>query len=104
VARPRLTERMNTAMRSKLTLVVAPAGWGKTTLLSSWCAELSRSARSLAWVSLDESDNDPLRFWMYVITALNRLHPGVGENPLTLLQATPSASIESVLTSLLNAL
>jgi ATP/maltotriose-dependent transcriptional regulator MalT len=104
VARPRLTERMNAAMRSKLTLVVAPAGWGKTTLLSSWYAEISRSTQSLAWVSLDEGDNDPMRFWMYVITALNRLHSGAGESPLTLLQATPSAPIESVLTSLLNAL
>jgi LuxR family maltose regulon positive regulatory protein len=104
VARPRLTERMNAAMKSKLTLVVAPAGWGKTTLLSSWYAEISQSTRSLAWVSLDEGDNDPMRFWMYVITALNRLHPGVGENSLALLQATPSAPIEVVLTSLLNAL
>ena len=57
VTRPRLTERMNAAMRSKLTLVVAPAGWGKTTLLSSWYAELSQRTQSLAWVSLDEGDN-----------------------------------------------
>ena len=86
--RPRLTQRMNAAMRSPLTLIVAPAGWGKTTLLTAWHVEVSHSAWPLAWVSLDASDNDPLHFWTYVISTLHSLHPGVGEIPLALLYAS----------------
>jgi LuxR family transcriptional regulator, maltose regulon positive regulatory protein len=104
VSRPRLMDRMNAAVRGPLTLIVAPAGWGKTTLLSSWHADPGRSAWPLAWVSLDAGDNDSIRFWTYVITALNLVHPGVGTLPLTLLQATPPPPIKLVLTSLLNAL
>src|SRR5947209_3987375 len=104
VMRPRLTQQMNAAMRGALTLIVAPAGWGKTTLLGAWHAEASRSAWPLAWVSIDASDNDPIRFWTYVITALDTLHPGVGETALALLYATSLPPIETVLISLLNAL
>lgn len=81
VIRSRLTERLNAAMKGQLALIVAPAGWGKTTLLSAWYAEASLSDWPLAWVSLDEGDNDPTRFWTYVLAALNTLHPGVGETP-----------------------
>ena len=102
VTRQRLTERLNVAMKSPLTLVVAPAGWGKTTLLSAWHAGVSLRDRSLAWVSLDTGDNDPTRFWTYVLAALNTLHPGVGETPLALMYASSSPPIEDVLTSLLN--
>src|SRR5205823_5114384 len=104
VTRPRLTQRMNTAMRGALTLIVAPAGWGKTTLLSAWHVDSSLGAWPLAWVSLDEGDNDPIRFWTYVISALNTLHSGVGETALALMYASSSPPIEDVLTSLLNAL
>src|SRR5215469_5273361 len=104
VMRPRLMQRMHAATRGILTLVVAPAGWGKTTLLHAWHAEASRDAWSLAWVLLDAGDNDPTRFWAYVLTALNTLHPGVGESPLVLLYAASPPPIEDVLTSLLNAL
>jgi hypothetical protein len=100
VVRPRLTERLKAGVRNKLTLIVAPAGWGKTTLLGAWHAEAGRTA----WVSLDVGDNDPVRFWVYVTTALNRLHPGVGEVALTLLRSPQTPPIESVLTILLNAL
>jgi len=104
VTRPRLTQRMNTALRGALTLIAAPAGWGKTTLLSAWHADANPGAWPLAWVSLDEGDNDPLRFWTYVISALNTLHSGVGETALELMYASSSPPIEDVLTSLLNAL
>ena len=104
VPRPRLMQRMNAAIKGPLTLLIAPAGWGKTTLLHAWHTAPSRSSRPLAWVSLDVDDNDPSRFWTYVLTALNTLHPGVGETPLALLFASPSPPIEAVLTSLLNAL
>ncbi len=104
VPRPRLTQLMNAAIQGPLTLLIAPAGWGKTTLLHAWHTDPSRSSRPLAWVSLDADDNDPNRFWTYVIAALNTLHPGVGETSLALLYASPPSSIEAVLTSLLNAL
>ncbi len=91
-------------MRGTLTLVVAPAGWGKTTLLHALNAEARRSPWPLAWVSLDASDNNSLRFWTYVISALNTLHPGVGETPLALLYASSPPPIETVLVPLLNAL
>src|SRR5215467_8402722 len=79
VTRPRLTERLNAAMNGQLALLVAPAGWGKTTLLSAWHAEAGFRAWPLAWVSLDAGDNDSIRFWTYVLAALNTVHPGVGE-------------------------
>ncbi len=103
VARPRLTQRLHAAIGGPLTLLIAPAGWGKTTLLHAWHTDPNHSAWPLAWVSLDAGDNDPLRFWTYLITALNTLHPGVGESSLALLY-TASSPIEAVLTALLNAL
>ncbi len=104
VPRPRLTQRMHAAIRGPLTLIAAPAGWGKTTLLHAWSAEADRGAWPLAWVSLDASDNDPIRFWTYVLAAFNTLHPGVGETSLAQLYASPPPPIEAVLTTLLNAL
>src|SRR6266487_3415141 len=104
VTRPRLMQRMNTAVMGTLTLIVAPAGWGKTTLLSAWHADPSHDTLPLAWVSLDAGDDDPVRFWTYVIAALNTLHPGVGETPLALLYASSVPPIEDVLVSMLNAL
>ena len=76
IARPRLVDRLDARSRHTLTLVSAPAGFGKTTLLSDW---LGRSKRPVAWVSLDAGDNDPARFWSYVIAALHTRHPGIGD-------------------------
>ncbi|HKF38554.1 MAG TPA: LuxR C-terminal-related transcriptional regulator [Ktedonobacteraceae bacterium] len=104
VPRPHLMERLNAGMRSKLILVIAPAGYGKTSLLSAWQADPNRPPWPFAWVSLDRSDNDPARFWTYVITALDMLHAGVGETALALLRSPQPPPVESVLTSLLNAL
>src|SRR5216684_247881 len=104
VLRPRLIHQMNAAIQGPLTLIAAPAGWGKTTLLHAWYTDASRSAWPFAWVSLDAGDNDPISFWTYAIAALNTLHPGVGEAPLALLHASPPSPIEAVLTCLLNAL
>ena len=67
VSRPRLLERLDAGLHSKLTLISAPAGFGKTTLLSEWIAN---SERPVAWVSLDEGDNDPARFLAYFVAAL----------------------------------
>jgi LuxR family maltose regulon positive regulatory protein len=99
VPRPRLVERLNQAFSHKLTLISAPPGFGKTTLLTAWVPQ-SRSC--VAWLSLDAGDNDPVRFWVYLIATLQTLNPGIGANALPLLQTRPPAPIESVLTTLLN--
>ena len=86
-------------------LVSAPAGFGKTTLLTEWLAAGPAGPageRLAAWLSLDRGDNDPVSFWTYVIAALRTAAPGVGESALALLQAPQPPPIETVLTVLLN--
>ncbi len=100
VSRPRLIGRLNEGLRRKLTLISAPAGFGKTTLLSEWV----QGAMPVAWVSLDEGDNDPVRFWSYVVAALDRVLAGLGASAMPLLQTAIPAPIESFLTDLINKL
>ena len=76
VARPRLSERLSRGAESALTLVSAPAGFGKTTLLAEWLAVAAADGRSVAWLSLDQRDNDPASFWTYLVAALNTGVPG----------------------------
>jgi LuxR family maltose regulon positive regulatory protein len=104
VPRPRLIERLNAGLHRKLTLVSAPAGFGKTTLLSEWIAGCGRSQPSvrIAWLSLDKGDNDPARFWAYSIAALHTIHEDVGEAALAALPSPQSPPIESILTTLIN--
>ena len=105
VPRPRLSERLDRGIASKLMLVSAPAGFGKTTLLTEWLAAgpaAPAGERLVAWLSLDRGDNDPASFWTYVIAALRTVASGVGESALALLQAPRSPPIETVLTALLN--
>ena len=94
--RPRLSERLDRGAASKLTLVSAPAGFGKTTLLAEWLASAPSATgeRSAAWLSLDRGDNDPASFWTYVIAALQTVAPGVGASALALLQAPQPPPIE----------
>jgi LuxR family maltose regulon positive regulatory protein len=82
-------------------VVVAPAGWGKTTLLAHWAAEPEQQPRT-AWVSLDRSDDEPVRFWTYVLTALRELDPTVGGRALTALSAPGVEPVAVVLPLLLN--
>ncbi len=103
VARPRLIERLSGESESKLTLVSAPAGFGKTTLLAEWLAAVPADGRSAAWLSLDKSDNDPVVFWTYLIGALQTAADGVGGHALSLLQS-PQPPIEAALVTLLNEL
>ena len=103
VARPRLLERLSRESEPELTLVSAPAGFGKTTLLAEWLAGVSADGRSVAWLSLDESDNDPALFWTYVIAALQTAVQGVGGRALSLLQSA-QPPIETVLATVLNEL
>jgi LuxR family transcriptional regulator, maltose regulon positive regulatory protein len=100
VARPRLVARVREGLRSRLTLLAAPAGFGKSTLLAQALAA-ERSAP--AWLALDEGDDDPARFWSYVFAALDRASSGLGAAPLAVLRATPSA-VDVALAELLNAL
>jgi LuxR family maltose regulon positive regulatory protein len=104
VPRPRLSKRLDRGTASKLTLVSAPAGFGKTTLLTEWLAEGPAGERQVAWLSLDRADNDPASFWTYVIAALRTAAAGVGESALSLLQASSPPPTETVLTVLLNEL
>ncbi|GAA2119704.1 LuxR C-terminal-related transcriptional regulator [Nocardioides bigeumensis] len=100
LARPRL-EALPWVRRSRLVLVSAPAGFGKTTLLAAWLANpRGKSAARCAWVSLDEADRDPESFWSYLLTALERASPGTGGAGLSLLGA--GQPIEAVLTAVLN--
>src|SRR5579863_5575587 len=105
VPRPRLSERLDRGAASRLVLVSAPAGFGKTTLLTEWLAAgpaTPAGERRAAWLSLDRGDNDPASFWTYVIAALRTAAPGVGEDALALLQAPGPQPNETVLTVLLN--
>lgn len=101
VPRPRLIDRLNEGLAKggKLTLVSAPAGFGKTTLVSEWIAQ---GGRLIAWLSLDGSDNDPARFISYMIAALQSIKAGIGESLLAALHSPQPLQIETILTTLLN--
>jgi LuxR family maltose regulon positive regulatory protein len=110
VARPRLMRLLDESLNRKLTLVSAPAGFGKTVLLSDWSrqtrsTEASRLVVPVAWLTLDDNDNDPMRFWGYVLTALDRLPAlaGAATAALALAQDTSVAGVEPLLTALVNA-
>jgi LuxR family maltose regulon positive regulatory protein len=104
VRRPRLVERLQQAVERPLTLMAAPAGFGKTTLLSTWLEHASLPA---AWISLERDDDDLTRFWSYVFTALARVQQGLGTSALSLLEASPLSPlppIETVLSVWINEL
>jgi LuxR family maltose regulon positive regulatory protein len=102
VARPRLSGRLSGGAESRLTLISAPAGFGKTTLLAEWLAA-PRTERSVAWLSLEESDSQPALFWTYLITALQAVAPALGGSALEFLQSA-QPPIETVLATVLNEL
>src|SRR5689334_5259286 len=99
VLRPRLLERLNEGLHGKLTLLAAPAGFGKTTVVSAW---VTGCDRPVAWLSLDEGDSDPTRFLTYLVAALRTIAPHIGDEVPAVLQAPQPPPIESMLTSLLN--
>jgi len=129
VSRPRLIARLNAGLGCKLTLISAPAGFGKTTLLSEWIADLgfripdvgsepkdksavrilkpskggdSKIPNRVAWLSLDESDNDPARFLAYVIAALQTIDEDLGKGVLDALQSPQPPATEELVTVLIN--
>src|SRR6266540_578333 len=87
----------------KLTLIRAPAGWGKSTLLADWHA-LESETRPFAWVALDADDNDPVRFWTYLIHALRTIDPSAGKLSLPMLRAPRVSVVDDVLPALCNEL
>ena len=86
VTRPRLVERLSEALTHELTLISAPAGFGKTTLLQEWASD---SDLKIAWISIDSADNDAVRFWMYVLAAIQTIDPEIGVSVFAALQ-TPA--------------
>ncbi|HSG15204.1 MAG TPA: NACHT domain-containing protein, partial [Anaerolineae bacterium] len=101
VPRPRLIERLTQGLHRgrKLTLISAPAGFGKTTLVSEWVAKVERPA---AWLSMDEGDNDHARFFAYFIAALQTIAPTVGEGFSRLIRSPQPPPVETMLTALVN--
>ncbi len=101
VLRPSLIERLNEGLSlgCKLTLISAPAGFGKTTLVSEW---IDSNGRPAAWLSLDEGDGDPVRFVTYLVAALQTIKTGIGEGLLAVLHSPQPPATESILTTLLN--
>jgi LuxR family maltose regulon positive regulatory protein len=99
VARPRLIAQLNEAAVAPLVTVVAPAGFGKTTLVSTWAEQ---HARPVGWVSLDERDNSLPRFWLHLIAALQMVQPGLGENALASFFAQDAPPVEERLEQLVN--
>jgi LuxR family maltose regulon positive regulatory protein len=113
VPRPRLIEKLNQGVQQscKLTLISAPAGFGKTTLIVEWGMQLVESAThpksalrnpQLCWLSLDKGDNDLTRFLTYLVAALQTIDSSVGKGTLAALQSPGAVNVEGILTTLLN--
>ena len=108
VLRPRLIERLSEGLRRKLTLISAPAGFGKTTLLGEWLSTLTPISPGhgagvrAAWLSLDQDDNDPTHFWRYVIAALQTVDRALGQAAQTALESPQPPALETLVTALIN--
>ena len=99
VPRPRLIQRLNAGLLRAATLISAPAGFGKTTLLREW---ISDQDLEFAWFSIDQGDNDPVRFWAYLIASMQTIEPDLGEPIFAALQTPQPPSIDSLLADLIN--
>ncbi len=104
VPRPRLSNLLTESLKHPLTLVSAPAGFGKTTLLAAWGQSLSVNRARLCWVSLDEEDNDPRLFWTYVLAALGAQQSQPFAPLIALLQSPQSPPLKNILAALINVL
>ncbi len=99
VSRTRLVQLLNAGMHRQVTLISAPPGFGKTTVVADW---LASADRPFAWLSVDENDNDPIRFFSHLIAALQGLDENLGVTAQGLLRSAQSAQLEPVLTVLIN--
>lgn len=104
ILRTRLTQRFSASLERPLTLICAPAGFGKTTLLSEWLAAQDGGTLPMAWLSLDEDDNDPGRFLTYLICALANIGGIVSDEVLPLLQTLPPPAPKVILTAVISRL
>ncbi|GHO77579.1 hypothetical protein KSD_53500 [Ktedonobacter sp. SOSP1-85] len=109
IPRPRLLALLNAGLHRRVMLISAAAGSGKTTLLANWVRSFAPGHPPVAWVSLDAGDNVPLKFWTYVLTALEQCQPGLSLLPFAALQVaflddTPQPSWQAMLTELINGL
>ncbi len=105
VPRPRLIKRLDQGLQRKLTLVSAPAGFGKTTLIASWLHGLGdqeQTAPRVAWLSLEADDNDPYRFFTHFVAALQSLDPGAGQAARPFLETPQLPAFDHLMTLLLN--
>ncbi len=101
VRREELLQRLDKLREYKLALIVASAGYGKTALVSEWIAQ---SSMKVVWFSIDVGDNDPVRFWDYIIAAIQTVYPDIGEQTLTLLHEPQPLPVETILSTLINEL
>jgi LuxR family maltose regulon positive regulatory protein len=99
IVRPRLIKTLDELGSTPLTLIDAPLGYGKTVLAQTWCA--MRPERAVAWLSLDVSDDDPVRLWTYIATSVDRIRRGLGSRALARLQA-PAADVDEAINELVN--
>src|SRR3712207_4085987 len=104
VARPRLIAKLEREVGRELTLISAPAGFGKSTLLVEWLRERAGDEGSVAWLSLDEGDNDPTRFLTYLVAALGTVQEGIGEGILSALRSPEPPRIDAIMAALINEL
>src|SRR5215469_6535987 len=102
ILRPQLMKLLDEGMSRPLTLVSAPAGFGKTTLLSAWARAQRSNNIQVAWLSLTEEDNDLTRFWTYILAALNEAQPELCAGLVILSQQHPSTDLSSLLTALIS--
>ncbi|MFN2137957.1 MAG: LuxR C-terminal-related transcriptional regulator [Candidatus Promineifilaceae bacterium] len=99
LARTRLTRQLQARPNGCLTLVAAPAGFGKTTLVADWAG---RQTAPVAWLTVDEQDNDPVLFWRYLIAALQGVDSGFGQRSLAVLSTLPRQALDTAVTELVN--
>src|SRR5258708_27933286 len=104
VTRPSAIARCLEGIARPCTVIATPAGFGKTTLLTMPCAQFRERGWHIAWVSLEETERDPVRFWTYILAALDGAQPGIGLATHSMLQTPRPPSIEKLLTMLINAL
>src|ERR1044071_96920 len=105
VLRTRLTKRLDQGLERRLTLISAPAGFGKTTLIASWLHSLGnrhQTARRVAWLSLEEDDNEPFRFLSHFIAAWQTIDAGIGQTAMSLLETLHLPKLNHLMTLLIN--
>jgi len=99
LSRPRLIQELNKGLKYRLNLVVAPAGYGKTTAVAEWARQ---NNLPVTWFSIDECDNDPVRFWSYLLMALEQITPGIGNKAAVVLRSIGMPQVEKVISLLID--